>query len=150
MVARLFLGSDPLSRLRDDMDRLFDRGLEGTPPVMGGPLSPVAFPAVNVWEDADNVYAEAELPGVRMDDVEVSVVGNELTLKGKRKDATTDGTTYHRRERGMGAFSRVFRLPVDIDAEHVKATMRNGVLLVTLRKSAVAKPRRVEVRALPG
>lgn len=148
MVARLLLGSDPLSRLRDDMDRLFDRALAGIPATLSGPLSPAAFPAVNIWEDGNNIYAEAELPGVRMDDVEVSVVGNELTLKGERKNGSKEGTTFHRRERGVGVFSRVFHLPVDIEAERVEATMRDGVLLVTLPKSAMARPRKVEVRAL--
>lgn len=148
MVARLFLGSDPLSRLRDDMDRLFDRALADIPTGLAGLVSPATFPAVNVWEDGNNVYAEAELPGVSMKDVEVSVVGNELTLKGERKGGASEGITYHRRERGAGAFSRVFHLPVDIEADRVEATMRDGVLLVTMPKAAAAKPRKVEVRAL--
>jgi len=112
-------------------------------------VSNPTFPAVNIWEDENSLYAEAELPGVKMEDIEISVVGNELTLKGERKPFAGDDGKYHRRERGVGSFTRVLHLPLDIDAEKVEATLRNGVLLIHLPKAAAALPRKIEVRALP-
>lgn len=149
MVARLFNGPHALGRLRDDMDRVFERMFEDLPRMQGGWVSPATFPAVNLWEDEKNLYAEAELPGLAMSDIDVSIVGNELTLKGQRKDGAGEGAAYHRRERGVGAFSRVFHLPVDIETGKVEANLRNGVLLIMLPKAAAARPRKVEVRALP-
>lgn len=148
MVGSLFNGVYPLSCLRNDVDRLFDRMTDGFPRTQAGWGSLAAFPAVNLWEDEKNMYVEAELPGVMMKDIEVSVMGDELSLKGERKDGAGEGSTYHRRERGIGTFARVFRLPVEIDAEKVEATMRNGVLLITLPKAAAARPRKVAVKEL--
>ncbi|MFQ5589726.1 MAG: Hsp20/alpha crystallin family protein [Phycisphaerae bacterium] len=149
MVPSLWNRAHPLSRLRDDMDRLFDRMLLDYPRVQRDWLSSSAFPAVNIWQDATNLYAEAELPGIQMNDVEVSVVGNELTIKGERKPAADDNVTYHRRERGTGRFSRVFHLGIDVDTERVEASLRNGVLQVTLPKDERAMPRKIQVKSLP-
>ena len=113
----------------------------------GGWFAP-AFPAVNAWEDADNVYVEAELPGLKLDDIELFVVGDELTVKGERRHVDEEDVSYHRKERGTGCFSRVFRLPVGVDADKVEAALRDGVLTVTMPKAAEAKPRKVEVKAL--
>lgn len=106
-----------------------------------------AFPPINVWEDGDTLYVEAELPGVKSDSLDVTVVGDELTIKGERPATAEDGLTFHRRERGTGAFTRVVRLPVEVDANQVDAALNNGVLLITLPKSEAAKPRKVQVKA---
>jgi len=105
------------------------------------------FPALNLWEDTDALYAEAEVPGLSMDDLEVSVMGNELSIRGERKDQPAEGVSYHRRERGVGGFSRVVRLPGDIDAGKVQANLRDGVLTITLPKAEATKPRKIQVRA---
>lgn len=146
MVARFLTGSPSLERLRDDMDRLFDRVFEDLPRAQAGWSPRSTFPSINVWEDDRNVFAEAELPGLSMEEIDVTVVGNELTVAGKRKDCAEEGVTYHRRERGCGPFNRVVHLPVDIEPEKVEARLRNGVLLITLPKAAAALPRKVEVR----
>lgn len=104
-----------------------------------------AFPALNVWEQGDDFFAEAELPGLQSEDLDIVVVGNEVTIKGQRPDAPPDGNVYHRRERGAGAFSRVVRLPVDVDASNVQATLRNGVLTLKLPKAESAKARKIQV-----
>lgn len=135
----------PFGRLRGEMDRLFDNILENVPAfALPGTRS---FPAVNVWEDNEQLYAEAEIPGLKLDDLDVSVLGDELTIKGCRCGAEEEGVTFHRRERGTGDFCRVLRLPVEIDAEKVEATLRDGVLTIKLPKSAASLPRRIEVKA---
>jgi HSP20 family protein len=85
-----------------------------------------------------------------MDDLEVTVIGRDLTIKGHRKPQAADGTTHHRRERDAGSFHRTVRLPVDIDAKKVKAELRHGVLTVTLPKALEAQPRKIEVKCLKG
>jgi len=131
--------------LRREMDRVFE---DFTRPFNGGLLrTGDAFPMLNLWEDADNVYAEAEMPGVKLGDVEVGVVGNELSIKGKRGGQSEDkGRTFHRQERWTGEFSRFVTLPTAVSAEKVEAVMKDGVLTVTLPKAESAKPRRIEVK----
>jgi HSP20 family protein len=92
------------------------------------------------------VYAECELPGVRSEDLDISVVGSELSIKGRRAQSPEPQATYHRRERGVGPFSRTLQVPSEIAAEQVQANLREGVLCVTMPKSESAKPRKVQVR----
>ncbi len=149
MLALRVNGSHSINRLRSEMDRLFDSAFEGFPRLTRDAWFAPTSPAVNVWEDTDNVYAEAELPGLKLDDIELLVMGDELTIKGERKDVCEDEVSYHRKERGAGSFNRVFRLPVGVDAEKVEATLRDGVLTVTMPKADEAKPRKIEVKTLP-
>jgi HSP20 family protein len=108
---------------------------------------PVAYPPVNVWDDDENIYLEAELPGVTLEDLEVTIAdGNRLTLKGQRKPAEVGKTTWHRQERGFGPFSRTLTLPVLVDSDRVEARFELGDLRVKLPKSPKAKPRRIEVK----
>jgi len=128
---------------REELDRHFSDLLGTWPARLTS--SPV-FPALNVWEVGDNLYAEAELPGVKQDDLDISVVGGELTIKGRRQFSADEGTTFHRRERAMGEFTRILRLPVEVDSERVEASLKEGVLLLTLPKHEAAKPRKIEVK----
>lgn len=131
-----------LGRLRDEMDRLFSGFAEN----VDFAASP-GFPALNVWESEGSLHAEAEVPGLRMEDLEILVVGNELILKGTRRPLEESGErTFHRRERGQGAFSRVLRVPVEIDAGKVSATLKDGILSLDLPKAETAKPRKIEVK----
>jgi HSP20 family protein len=130
----------PFGDLRREVDRLFD---DFSGPLAGGRGR--SFPAMNVWENEENLHVEAELPGLTMDDIEVTVVGDELSIKGERKPAIEQGT-FHRRERGVGEFTRFVTLPMDVDAEKVEAVLRDGVLTITLPKAAAAKPRRIQVK----
>ncbi len=138
-------GFASLRRLRNEMDNLLggvfsgERGGAFTPPEAG-------YPAMNVWEDADNLYVEAEIPGLQREDLEVSALGDEVTVKGHRPDVQKEGETYHRRERTAGAFSRTLRLPIDVDPDNIQASLTNGVLLLTLPKAAAAKARRIEIK----
>lgn len=156
MNGRMLATRHPARRLRGEMDRLIDE-------VFGDFFGPTWFdrgfgpgfgtrsrtmPALNVWEDDANLYAELEVPGMNMDDLELTVMGNELSVRGQRKPFEQEGVTYHRRERETGNFSRVVRLPVEIDADRVEASLRHGVLTITLPKAETARPRKIEVKAL--
>jgi len=147
MMLRRLDTANPMLRIRTDVDRLFNE-LVGN--VSRGnvfaPFAARAFPALNVWEDDQKLYVEAELPGFAMDDLDVSITGDELTIKGERKEEAAEDVTYHRRERGVGRFSRVLRLPIEVDAEKVAATLRNGVLSLTLPKAQAVMPRKIEVK----
>ena len=81
-----------------------------------------------------------------MEDVEVNVVGDELSVKGQRKPAKGENLTYHRQERETGEFSRFLTLPTAVNAEKVEAVLRDGVLTITLPKAEGAKPKRIEVK----
>ena len=141
---------EPLQQLREELDRQFPvlwDTLSGRLPQM----AVRSFPTLNVWEEHDNLFAEAEVPGFKNEDLEISVIGNELTIKGHRQDGAADKeTVFHRRERGVGTFTRVVRLPVEIDAARVQANLRDGVLLVTLPKSEAAKPHKIQVQSASG
>ncbi len=132
-----------------EMDRLFDSmvGNGPFPMLAAGARSRVLFPALNIYEDEANVYAEAELPGFSLSDLDVSIAGDELTIRGRRQLSLPEGATSLRRERLAGEFERTITLPVEIDVEHVEATLTNGVLLITLPKSRSAQARKIEVRA---
>ncbi len=105
------------------------------------------FPAMNVWANEDGQVVTAEVPGVSPDDLEITILGEKLTLSGARKlDELPDGSRYHRRERGMGEFSRTVQLPFLVDAGKAEASFENGVLNITLPRAEADRPRRVEVK----
>lgn len=149
MVLRRTNGHHPLDQLRTQMDRLVSDffGPAAAPTVQRLSTGASNFPALNVWEQGDDVFAEAELPGINSEDVDISVVGSDLTIRGKRGHELPQGSTYHRRERGEGEFTRVLRLPIEVDADRVEATLKNGVLLIKLPKAESAKPRKINVTA---
>jgi HSP20 family protein len=144
MVFRYRNVRHPIYQLRDEMDRLLT-GVFG--PWSAGDLPVVSRgqPAVNMWEGDEAVTVELEVPGLKSDQVEISVVGNQLTLRVERPDLTQEGVTYHRRERPVGSFTRVLRLPVDVEPDRVEAALNDGVLTITLPKARSAKPRKIQV-----
>jgi HSP20 family protein len=148
MFARRADGRHTVNRLREEMDKLFHDFMGDLAPAWSpGWFGTGAYPAVNLWEDDQNLFAEAELPGLSMDDVEVFVVGNELTIRGERKaPQVEEGVAYHRQERTGGRFNRVLPLPMQIDAEKVEATFRDGVLTIQMPKAEAAKPRKIRVQ----
>ncbi|HEY2826525.1 MAG TPA: Hsp20/alpha crystallin family protein [Pirellulales bacterium] len=147
MVLRGTVTVHPLQQLRDEVDRLFSNVL--THPTVSGAARLVAgrgFPAVNVWEDAESLFVEAEVPGLKAEDLDITVVGDELTIKGQRPEEPQTEAAFHRRERGVGAFTRVVRLTSEVDANKVHAQLNDGVLLLTLPKAEAAKPRKIQVK----
>lgn len=106
------------------------------------------FPRINLREDNENLYLEALLPGVDPAQVDINLLGNNLTLAGERPVNQLGGEEgrWHRRERPSGKFMRTIELPVQIDADKVKAEAKHGLLRVTMPKAAVAKPKTIQVK----
>lgn len=105
------------------------------------------LPAVDVWAKDDEVIVEAELPGVAAEDVDISVEGDVLTLRGKRNAPTEEEARPYRQERGYGEFFRSFRLPFRVESNAVDARFTNGVLEVKLPRAEADRPRRISVQA---
>src|SRR5579872_4007075 len=133
------LSFDPLNGLRlfeDAVTRLMSE------PRTGRPWSP----AVDILETDDALIVKADLPNVRIEDIDIRVENQTLTINGSRKfekDENVKG--YHRIERSYGEFVRSFSVPSTVDTEKVAADYRNGVLTITLPKKETAKPRQVKV-----
>lgn len=106
------------------------------------------IPAVNVWTKEDGAYLTCQIPGVTPEDMEISVTGKTLTLKGSRKAETLEEQqSYHRAERWTGNFVRTLSLPFDIDANKVDANFSKGTLSVTLPMAEAEKPRKIEIKS---
>jgi len=132
------------NRLQNEMNRLFNHvGVRAAWPGLS-----FSFPAINIWEDGNAIFAEAELPGLPEEQLEVYVTdGNQLTVQGERKPAEHPNGTWHRRERGFGKFSRTVTLPADVEADAVEAKLESGILRITLPKNAAARSKKITVKA---
>lgn len=103
-------------------------------------------PAFEVKETADSYVFQADLPGVKEGDLEISLTGNRLTIAGKREEEKTQGTDrYYAYERSYGTFSRSFTLPDGVDGDHVSADLKEGVLTLVVAKRPEVQPRRIEL-----
>lgn len=133
-----------LDRMRRDLEHLLGGGYS-----TGQEEMPTGvYPLTNITEDKDNFYVRAELPGIKADDIDISITGNSLSLSGARSIAPEDEKVkYHRRERESGTFRRMIKLPSLIDTSKVEAHSANGVLTVTLPKAEEAKPRQIPIKA---
>lgn len=106
------------------------------------------MPAVDIFEDKESIQVRAEIPGVKNEDVKIDVENNILTLRGDRKLENEDKKDgYHRIERFYGSFTRQFMLPRTVDAEHIDAQLKDGVLTVRIPKKAEVKPRSIAVKS---
>jgi len=104
------------------------------------------YPALIICEDDQNLYVEAEITGVKPEDLEISIEGEALTLKGERKPAMDEGkTSYHRREIEYGKFNRAVALPSRIIVDKTEASIVDGILRITLPKAEEAKPKKISV-----
>lgn len=127
-----------LNQAQDEFARWVNR-LNGTAATGG--------PELNVWEDEHAVYAEADLPGVDVGKLELTVTGgNQLTVQGERAAPKFEGASWLRQERPFGKFARVVTLPTLVDADKVDARYEAGVLRLTLPKHEAAKPRKIQVK----
>ncbi len=125
----------PWSGLESEIDRLFETALSS----FSDASTSTHFP-VDLYEDNDNAYVRAELPGVNRDEINVEVVEDYLTISATRKTPATDGQA----EQSF-SFSRSVNIPEEVQADKVSASYENGVLTVTLPKREEAKPRKVSV-----
>ena len=135
------------ANLRDDLDTLLE-----LPFLTGGARQAQLFtgwtPALDLYQNNDNVVAVVELPGMRKEDIEISLQDGMLTIGGERKSETGDngnGENAARTERFTGKFRRSITLPTRVDANKVNATYKDGILTVTLPKAEEAKPKQIQV-----
>ena len=141
--------SNDVVRLRDEMERTFDR-IFGEPFGIIEPL-PVRgegwMPPIDLTETENEVLIRAEIPGIPAKDLEITVTGTLLTISGSKKEETEKkGVDFYRCERRFGAFRRMIELPETIDSDKVAAESENGILLVHVAKKPGAKPRAIEVK----
>lgn len=132
---------DEVRRLQDEVNRLFSSAY-------GGPrtTAPGGFPAVNAYANEDGVAITAELPGVKADDLDISVFRDTVTLRARR--AAPEGVkAFHRQERRPGEVVRTVSLPFQVDPERVEANLQDGVLRLSLHRPEEDKPRRIRVNA---
>lgn len=134
-----------LSSFRGEMDKLWDRFLCERP--FAKDLSEAWSPSVDISETEDTLFVKAELPGLEAKDVDVSLSGDLLTIKGeKKKEKEEKDEHHHYIERYEGTFQRSFRLPVAVHADKVEASFENGVLKVTLPKAEKAKKKSIKIK----
>ncbi len=127
-------GFGRLTNLQDELDRLFESPLTGW------------APALEVHEDKDNFTIRVEVPGLKREDIAVSLQDDALVISGERKEEKIhEGTEVHRQERFYGKFQRALTLPAPVAADKVKAAYQDGVLTVTLPKAEEAKPKQIDV-----
>lgn len=138
-------GFDPWGGLRyvsRELERLVGRSPQDARQVGGG-----IYPPVNVLDGPDDILVQCEVAGVPQADLDISITGETLVVKGvKRLPPAEDKLTYQRRERGAGEFSRTVILPDKVDPDRVEAKLVNGLLEIRLPKSDAARPKRIQVK----
>jgi HSP20 family protein len=136
------LGLDPffdLRRMQSEMNRLFS----GFNAAAGR-----EFPPINIWLGENSVAVTAELPGVKHDDVNISLQDEVLTLEGARQPQLREQEArWHRRERAYGSFARTIQLPFRVDPEKVQARYNNGILEIELERLEADRPKKIQIRA---
>ena len=140
MVAGTYYGADPfreMRRLQSEMNRVFEANTSRAG----------EFPPINAYANQDGAVITAELPGVKSEDLNVSVHRDSVTLASERLTETNEARGYHRRERQQGRFNRTVALPFQIDPDRVQASMNAGVLTITLQRAEADKPKRIMVQA---
>jgi HSP20 family protein len=135
---------EDLFNARRDVDRIFDRFFNGAPSAVT-----VWSPSVDVRESKDDIAVSVELPGLRREDVNLTVENNVLTISGEKKQEFEEGKEdgdYHLIERCYGKFERSFTLPRSVDPENITARFDDGVLKVVLSKIPAAKPKQIAIK----
>lgn len=140
---------EPSSRamsLREAMDKLFEDSFVGLSNWSMG--TGEANLAIDMYETDDDIVVKAAVPGVKPEDVDISIQGDVLTIRGESKDEqeVNDGD-YHRRERYYGAFTRTIQLPTNVKTDRADAQVDNGVLTLRLPKAEEAKPRKINIKS---
>jgi HSP20 family protein len=141
-----------LEALRRELDRVFDGTETRNEPFFRTAFLPGRaarrYPLINLYEDKDAVYLEALAPGVDPATLDVSVMGNTLSIAGEKRRVAGDvkPEAFHRSERATGTFVRHLQLPVEVDEHQVRADYKDGLLMVTLPKAERAKPKQIAVQ----
>ena len=130
-------------RMHDMLDRMMDRSIED--PLWSGGVA--ALP-MDMYQTDDEIVVKASAPGLTADDIEISITGETLSIRGKiRAEEVTEGARYHMRERRVESFSRSISLPTQVQTEKAKAEFENGILTLTLPKAEQVKPKTITVKA---
>ena len=130
-----------MERMRQQLDRVLENAMAPHQRDQAG-----VFPLTNLSENKDNYYVRAELPGVKGDELDIQVTGNNLAISGERKIAAEEeGARYHRREREAGTFSRMIGLPGEVNTDKIEANLENGILTIVVAKADIAKPKQISV-----
>jgi HSP20 family protein len=130
--------------LREAMDQLFSDAFTRPVSMSGGSV----IPAIDVYQNNDAVVVKAALPGLKADDVQISVTADVLTLCGEfKQENEKKDTTYHIREQRFGSFERSIMLPSDVQTDKAKADFENGILTITLPKAESVKPKTITIKA---
>jgi HSP20 family protein len=107
-----------------------------------------AVPAIDLYQTADEVVVKAALPGLKADDVQITITADILTLRGEfKQENDKKEATYHVREQRYGSFERIVMLPVDVQTEKANADFENGILTITLPKAEGIKPKTISIKA---
>jgi HSP20 family protein len=136
--------------LRRRMDRLwddFEPAWSETPGWAASSLAASSWPSVNLYDSGAKLVVVAEVPGMNDKNIQVTLSNDTLSISGERKTETPEGYSVHRRERGSVQFSRSFALPSKVDGERIVASVKDGVLTITLPKAAEAQPRQIAVKS---
>jgi HSP20 family protein len=130
--------------LREAMDRLFDDAFTRPLSVSGV----AGAPAIDMFQTEDDVVVKATLPGIKAEDVDISVTGETLTIRGEYKQENEQkDATYHIREQRSGSFERSLLLPTDVKADQAKADFENGILTITMPIAEEVKPKSITIKA---
>jgi HSP20 family protein len=129
--------------LRRRLDRVWEDYDTGSPAAYGAP----AWPHVNVSDAGHALVFRADVPGLSEKDLEITLTPDTLTVSGERKRTAPEGYSVQRQERPFAKFSRSWTLPYKVDADQTNATLKDGVLTLTLTKAKEAQPRQITVRA---
>jgi HSP20 family protein len=148
MFTPIFTSRNPLGALERNFDRALLSLLAPQYRPTDSPQSrgtACGTPPTNIWENDEVFILEAELPGVKAEDLEILVVANELTLRGERKRSAEENMKARHREIDAGKFTRVLQFPCELNSERVEASLKDGVLKLTLPKHPAAKARKIAV-----
>ena len=137
--------SNEFVEMQREMDRVFDRFMRSGGAVNETEVS-TYLPPVNILEHEDKFVVTAELPGVRKEDVRITITNDVLTIRGEKKhEMGNEGKNFHRVERAAGMFQRSFTLPSLVRADRIEAAYNDGILTITVPKAEEAKPKQIEV-----
>lgn len=145
-VSRVRTPFGPMRRLQTEIDRLFEDPFAGwlSP---NGPRNVAWLPAMDVYEDKNNVFVQAEIPGMKKEEFEVFMRGDDLIIAGERKTETEEKSGgMYRAERYFGRFHRSIPLPSAVDGNKIEAHYKDGLLTVTCPKTEEARPKQIEVK----
>jgi HSP20 family protein len=137
-----------MERLRNEMDRLYERFFDWRP-LRRFEEAGEWVPSVDVSETEKEIIVKADVPGMEAKDIHVSIDGNVLTLRGERKQEKEEkGENFHRVERSYGSFSRSIRLPAGVSEEKAKASYKRGTLTITMPKTQKESMKKIEVKSV--